>query len=162
MRRCSPERWATLLHYHMHTAHAENQQKKKKKKQAESEPTPKQGVRGRNYTTSIAIAASTASSPELIACTASLLCRAAVAGEIDEVVVYDDGIGSHGLELAVALQYLETPPYLRKALCPLSSKAMASLQPFCSLVQPPHHPSQTQWRPYRCGPRLSRSVIPIP
>ena len=145
-----------------HTTYAGNSKKSKKKRQAESEAFPStnpkaETIRGRNYTTSIAVAASTASDPELIACTAGALCRAAVAGEIDEVVIYDDGHGASGLELAVALQYLETPPYLRKALCPMSPKALASLKPFCGLLRPPHHLGQADWRPYREGVVLKSS-----
>ena len=137
--------------------------KKKKRKSVSMDDVPAPPVRrGRNYTCSMAVAGSTVSGgPDLVACIAGQIARAAVAGEIDEVVVYEDSKGGSsgggGIALARALQFLETPPYLRAALCPTDASSLARLQPFADCLQAPHHVNQTDWLPYREGVVLKSS-----
>lgn len=93
---------------------------------------------------------------------------AAMAGCMDEVVIYDDSgsnpsaSGAPGSDavpasvspacafLAQGLQYLETPPYLRKALCPVPPSVAAALDA-TGAMHAPHHPGQTDWHPFREG-----------
>jgi predicted SPOUT superfamily RNA methylase MTH1 len=138
--------------------------KKRKKEKAAKEvagdgPTTS---RGRNYTLALAVASSVVGQVRNIsyaAAVAAQIARAAVAGMVDEVVVYDDDRGaSEGTSsfLSLALQYLETPPYLRNALCPLEGTWQTALQKL-GAIGAPHHLGQTEWMPYREGVVLKSS-----
>jgi len=109
-------------------------------------------------TLSIAVPASiitNALKPELKVMLAGQIARAATVFRVDEVVVYDDrqlpsGKASDGATfLARVLQYLETPPYLRKALIPMHSDLrLAGMLP---ALDAPHQPRSTEWLRYREG-----------
>ena len=89
----------------------------------------KEGAGGHTYTLSIAVPGSiieAAQSRELQTYLAGQIARAAAVFQADEVIVYEDEMNPSrdkrtwdpNLFLAHILQYLETPPYLRKALIP--------------------------------------------
>ncbi|ORE11831.1 DUF171-domain-containing protein [Rhizopus microsporus var. microsporus] len=80
---------------------------------------------------------------------------------VDEVVIYQDKVVhpsakvNPNLFLARILQYMETPPYLRKALVPISSDLK-----FVGLLPPldaPHHPSREDMTLYREGVTLDKA-----
>ncbi|GAX82118.1 hypothetical protein CEUSTIGMA_g9546.t1 [Chlamydomonas eustigma] len=142
---------------------AEKTKKRKKEKVAKEvdgdRPT---ASRGRNYTLSLAVASSVVGNVRNISNAASVaaqIARAAVAGLVDEIVVYDDERGaseSTSSFLSLALQYLETPPYLRTVLCPLEATWQTALQKL-GAIGAPHHLGQTEWMPYREGVVLKSS-----
>lgn len=84
---------------------------------------------------------------------------------MDEVVVYDDSPSDSRPRavdkdrytgdtdpchfIAHVLGYLETPPFMRKALFPLHDNlARAGLLPSLDM---PHHPHKDEWLPFREG-----------
>lgn len=84
---------------------------------------------------------------------------------VDEIVVYDDsplearpravdhdrytGDTDPCHFIGHVLSYLETPPFMRKALFPLHDNlAKAGLLPSLDM---PHHPHKDEWLPYREG-----------
>ena len=80
--------------------------------------------------------------------------RAAAVFRVEEVFVYSDGEGDLELIYSV-LRYLEVPPYLKKALVPLSPKLM-----YVGVVPPlkaPHHvPPEVFGTKYRDGVVVER------
>ncbi len=131
------------------------------------------GGKGRNWTVSIAIPGSVvdnAQSKELKTLLVGQIARAAAIFEIDEVVVYDDGMGKKrnskerdgssnnnsfksswdpNVFMARVLQYMETPQYLRKKLLPMHPDLR-----FAGLLAPldsPHHVRSDETIPYREG-----------
>ncbi|CAO3689661.1 unnamed protein product [Rhizopus stolonifer] len=77
---------------------------------------------------------------------------------VDEVVIYEDKVPqskiNSSLFLARIFQYMETPPYLRKALVPISPDLR-----FAGLLSPldvPHHPGKDEMTLYREGVTLDK------
>eukprot|EP00955_Chlamydomonas_euryale_P072035 361271-Chlamydomonas_euryale.AAC.8 len=147
---------------------------------------------GRNYTVSIAVPGSCVAmvsrgggggsggaGPAALAAAAAIagqIARAAVAGRVDEVVVYDDEadasasapsalpqpgqpvtVSPAAAFLAQALQLLETPPCLRSALCPLLPDTVRSGVGALAPLAAPHHLGQHEWAPFREGVVLKSS-----
>ncbi len=129
--------------------------------------------KGRNWTVSIAIPGSVvdnAQSKELKTLLVSQIARAVAIFEVDEVVVYDDGMGKRqnskdrdgssnnnsfkaswdpNVFMARILQYMETPQYLRKKLLPMHPDLR-----FAGLLAPldsPHHVRSDETVPFREG-----------
>ncbi|GMF51850.1 unnamed protein product [Phytophthora fragariaefolia] len=121
---------------------------------------------GRAYTLSMAVPGSildNAQTKELRTYLAGQVARAAVIFQVDEVVVFDDQLGSssgsagapkkraHDCHVFMAriLQYLETPQYLRRALFPMHQDLSCA-----GLLNPldcPHHLRAHEWSAYREG-----------
>lgn len=93
------------------------------------------------------------------------IARALAVFSVDEIVIYDDspkesrpravdhdrytGDTDPCHFIAHVLSYLETPPFMRKALFPLHDNlAKAGLLPSLDM---PHHPHKDEWLPYREG-----------
>ena len=89
---------------------------------------------------------------------------------VDEVVIYDDSPlderprkvdpASYTADtdpahfLTHVLSYLETPPFMRKALFPLHQNLrLAGKLPSLDM---PHHPHPREWIPYREGVTITR------
>ncbi len=129
------------------------------------------GGKGRNWTVSIAIPGSVvdnAQSKELKTLLVGQIARAAAIFKVDEVVVYNDGMGKKpnpmerdgnapslksswdpNIFMARVLQYMETPQYLRKKLLPMHPDLR-----FAGLLAPldsPHHVRSSDTVPYREG-----------
>ncbi|CAN8100546.1 unnamed protein product [Discula destructiva] len=127
-----------------------------------------QATGGRNFTVSIAVPGSIITdfktadqritSPGRIARALGVFC-------VDEIVIYDDSplesrprAVDHDRYtgdidpchfIVHVLSYLETPPFMRKALFPLHDNlAKAGLLPSLDM---PHHPHKDEWLPYREG-----------
>ncbi|GAB4822595.1 hypothetical protein N2152v2_009641 [Parachlorella kessleri] len=114
---------------------------------------------GRNYTVSIAVAAScieNAQNLQLATLLAGQIARAAAIFNVDEVVVLDDSeeklenqVSTAAALFARVLQFMETPQYLKKALIPMHPDLK-----FAGVLPPldaPHHLRSTEWGPYREG-----------
>ena len=87
---------------------------------------------------------------------AAQLARAAVAAQVDEIVIYIDEPGKKqsAEKLAEALQWIETPPALRTNLhCEPSDANLLSALKSLPPLKAPHHLSQNedQWAEYREG-----------
>ncbi|KAI8991872.1 putative RNA methyltransferase [Mycotypha africana] len=93
---------------------------------------------------------------------AGQLARVLVLFSIDEVIIYEDNkkrqfsgnIINPNLFLARLFQYMETPPYLRKQLVPISPDLK-----FAGLLPPlevPHHPTKEEITVYREGVTLDK------
>lgn len=93
------------------------------------------------------------------------IARALAVFSVDEIVIYDDSPPESRPRavdqdrytgdidpchfIAHVLSYLETPPFMRKALFPLHDNlAKAGLLPSLDM---PHHPHKDEWLPYREG-----------
>ncbi|RLN98137.1 hypothetical protein BBJ28_00002462 [Nothophytophthora sp. Chile5] len=147
---------------------AEEKQARETAKREEQEATlaSERASKGRAYTLSMAIPGSildNAQTKELKTYLAGQVARAAVIFQVDEIVVFDDQLGSVGLGtgapqkraqdchvfMARILQYLETPQYLRRALFPMHSDLSCA-----GLLNPldcPHHLRAHEWSVYREG-----------
>mmetsp|Transcript_11952 Transcript_11952/g.21437 ORF Transcript_11952/g.21437 Transcript_11952/m.21437 type:complete len:376 (-) Transcript_11952:110-1237(-) len=141
---------------------AEKKARKKDKKanQSDEKPSNEPLPNSNKYCISYAIASSTidhCTSLEQATNIAYSLARAAVIFSVDEIVVFDDTPVKAGADtvsasaafLAKALQYLETPPYLRKQLFTRCDELDA-----CDAFPPVaahHHLSNSEWLPYREG-----------
>ncbi|PKS09515.1 hypothetical protein jhhlp_004132 [Lomentospora prolificans] len=133
--------------------------------------TPIEG--GRSWTLSVAVAASvlkdTFTADQQISIPGRIG-RALAVFNVDEVVVYDDtpaeerprrvDPASYTADtdpchfLSHVLSYLETPPFMRKALFPLHQNLrLAGKLPSLDM---PHHPHPKEWIPYREGVTISR------
>ncbi len=159
-----------------------NSSKKRKRRTGKDECTAypsevqerRDGVsrKGRNWTVSIAIPGSVvdnAQSKELKTLLVGQIARAAAIFKVDEIVVYDDGMGKRrnpkerngsssssvksswdpNVFMARVLQYMETPQYLRKKLLPMHPDLR-----FAGLLAPldsPHHVRSDEALPYREG-----------
>ncbi|KAG1462063.1 hypothetical protein G6F46_003119 [Rhizopus delemar] len=118
----------------------------------------------RKHTVTIAIPSSVISNAptlELKTILAGQIARALVLFCVDEVVIYEDKVPhptskvNPNLFLARLLQYMETPPYLRKALVPISSDLkFAGLLPSLDV---PHHPARDDMTLYREGVTLNKA-----
>lgn len=119
---------------------------------------------GRAYTLSLAIPGSVidgVSSLEHAAFIAGSIARVAVAFCVDEIIVFDDSASPPSCNtltagtafLARALQWIETPPYLRQALSMPVHHSEEDLRALRSLpaLSAPHHLQKTDWRPFREG-----------
>uniref|UniRef100_M4BVW2 Methyltransferase n=1 Tax=Hyaloperonospora arabidopsidis (strain Emoy2) TaxID=559515 RepID=M4BVW2_HYAAE len=140
----------------------EAEQKQQQKEQSDTE----RAVKGRAFTLSLAIPGSildNAQTKELKTYVAGQVARAAVIFQVDEIVVFDDQLGTKGrttgvpvprshdchVFMARILQYLETPQYLRRALFPMHSDLSCA-----GLLNPldcPHHLRAQEWSVYREG-----------
>ncbi|SPN99997.1 uncharacterized protein DNG_02849 [Cephalotrichum gorgonifer] len=128
---------------------------------------------GRKWTLSVAIAASvlkdTLSADQQISIPGRIG-RALAIFNVDEVIVYDDSPVEERSQrvdpasytadtdpchfLTHILSYLETPPFMRKALFPLHQNLrLAGKLPSLDM---PHHPHPREWIPYREGVTISR------
>lgn len=93
------------------------------------------------------------------------LARALAVFAVDEVIIFDDSpadgrnpsVDTDGYTgdtdpchfIIHILSYLETPPFMRKALFPLHPNLrMQGLLPSLDM---PHHPHKDEWLPYREG-----------
>jgi hypothetical protein len=138
---------------------AAKQQEKKEKLASE------RAAKGRAYTLSMAIPGSildNAQTKELKTYLAGQVARAAVIFQVDEIVVFDDQLGTNAgtgapkqraqdchVFMARILQYLETPQYLRRALFPMHQDLSCA-----GLLNPldcPHHLRAQEWSVYREG-----------
>ncbi|KAG1357503.1 hypothetical protein G6F62_001549 [Rhizopus arrhizus] len=118
----------------------------------------------RKHTVTVAIPSSVISNAptlELKTILAGQIARALVLFCVDEVVIYEDKVPhptskvNPNLFLARLLQYMETPPYLRKALVPISSDLkFAGLLPSLDV---PHHPARDDMTLYREGVTLDKA-----
>ncbi|KAG1143643.1 hypothetical protein G6F37_006017 [Rhizopus arrhizus] len=118
----------------------------------------------RKHTVTVAIPSSVISNAptlELKTILAGQIARALVLFCVDEVVIYEDKVPhptskvNPNLFLARLLQYMETPPYLRKALVPISSDLkFAGLLPSLDV---PHHPTRDDMTLYREGVTLDKA-----
>ncbi|KAG6596144.1 uncharacterized protein IUM83_18646 [Phytophthora cinnamomi] len=137
-----------------------------KQQQQQQRLASERAAKGRAYTLSMAIPGSildNAQTKELRTYLAGQVARAAVIFQVDEVVVFDDQLGSaagaagapkkraHDCHVFMAriLQYLETPQYLRRALFPMHSDLSCA-----GLLNPldcPHHLRAQEWSVYREG-----------
>ncbi|MEW5313926.1 MAG: hypothetical protein WDW38_005457 [Sanguina aurantia] len=118
---------------------------------------------GRLYTLSLACPGSIIDgvSLEAAAFIAGSIARVAVAFCVDEIIVYDDTASPPSCNtlsaatafLARALQWIETPPYLRQALSTPVHHSEEDLRVLRSLpaLSAPHHLQKTDWRPFREG-----------
>ncbi|KAL2107068.1 hypothetical protein VUR80DRAFT_5724 [Thermomyces stellatus] len=133
--------------------------------------TPHEG--GRQWTVAVAVAASVLKdthSPDQQNAIAGRLGRAMAVFNIDEVVIYDDSPADERPRkvdpasytadtdpahfLTHVLSYLETPPFMRKALFPLHQNLrLAGKLPSLDM---PHHPHPREWIPYREGVTIAR------
>ncbi|KAI3429714.1 hypothetical protein D9Q98_005799 [Chlorella vulgaris] len=140
-------------------AAANGSAKKQKHMHAAAEVPDAPANSGRNYTVSIAVAAScieNAQNLELATLLAGQVARAAAIFNVDEVVVLDDApdrqpghVSSAAALFARVLQFMETPQYLKKALIPMHPdlKYAGVLPP----LDAPHHLRSTEWGLYREG-----------
>lgn len=110
------------------------------------------------------------------------IARALAVFSVDEVVIYDDsspdsrppavdrdrytGDTDPCHYISHVLNYLETPPFMRKALFPLHPNLrLAGLLPGLDM---PHHPHKDEWLPYREGfttkgrPSGGKGYVPSP
>ncbi|ORX87540.1 DUF171-domain-containing protein [Basidiobolus meristosporus CBS 931.73] len=147
-----------------------NGQKAKKAEEVlpEVEEFPPKDAKGRKYTVSVAVPGSVVESgqtAELKTYLVSQLGRAFALFNIDEVIVYNDshkkvqdtteGVfeGANkddpNVFLARVLQYLETPPYLRKALFPVHRDL--KFAGLLASLDSPHHVRMDEESPYREG-----------
>lgn len=136
-----------------------------KKSQQKARFDQERSVKGRAYTLSMALPGSildNAQTKELKTYLAGQIARAAVIFQVDEIVVFDDQLGSRTTTgvptkraqdchvfMARILQYLETPQYLRRALFPMHSDLSCA-----GLLNPldcPHHLRAHEWSGYREG-----------
>ncbi|KAL1901785.1 hypothetical protein Cpir12675_000294 [Ceratocystis pirilliformis] len=128
---------------------------------------------GRSWTVSVALPGSViedAHTTDQQVALPGRLGRALALHNIDEVILYDDTQASKRPAhidpksytadtdpchfLSHVLSYLETPPFMRKALFPLHQNLrLASKLPSLDV---PHHPHPAEWIPYREGVTLSR------
>ena len=109
-------------------------------------------------------------SPDQQMAIAGRIGRAMAVFNVDEVVIYDDTPESERPRrvdpasytadtdpchfLNHVLSYLETPPFMRKALFPLHQNLrLAGKLPSLDM---PHHPHPKEWIPYREGVTISR------
>lgn len=93
------------------------------------------------------------------------IARALAVFAVDEVVIYDDSPAESRPRavdverytgdtdpchfISHILSYLETPPFMRKALFPLHDNlGKAGMLPSLDM---PHHPHKDEWLPYREG-----------
>ncbi|KAF4028887.1 putative RNA methyltransferase [Phytophthora infestans] len=135
------------------------------KKQQQDQLDNERAAKGRAYTLSMAIPGSildNAQTKELKTYLAGQVARAAVIFQVDEIVVFDDQLGTnvstgapkkrtHDCHVFMAriLQYLETPQYLRRALFPMHTDLSCA-----GLLNPldcPHHLRAQEWSVYREG-----------
>ena len=93
------------------------------------------------------------------------IARAAAIFSIDEIVIFDDsppdsrlpsidpdaytGDTDPGHFMEHLLNYLETPPFMRKVLFPLHPNLKS--QGLLPNMDMPHHPHKDEWMPYREG-----------
>ncbi|KAI9255504.1 putative RNA methyltransferase-domain-containing protein [Sporodiniella umbellata] len=118
--------------------------------------------KARKYTVTMAIPSSVIDSAptlELKTLLAGQIARALALFCVDEVVIYEDKVPQSkvnaSLFLARLFQYMETPPYLRKALVPISPDLK-----FAGLLAPldvPHHPTKDEMTLYREGVTLDKA-----
>ncbi|CAK7201619.1 hypothetical protein SEUCBS139899_004327 [Sporothrix eucalyptigena] len=123
---------------------------------------------GRNYTVSVAIPTSIlsdCSTSEQRINAPSHIARALAIFSIDEIVIFDDspadsrppavdhdaytGDTDPGHYLFHLLSYMETPPFMRKALFPLHPNLR--LQGLLPTLEMPHHPHRDEHLPYMEG-----------
>lgn len=130
---------------------------------------------GRKYTVAIALPGSileNAQTPELRTYLAGQIARAAVVFNIDEIIIFDDSGSTDktadgknvlsstkrncNVQMALILQYLECPQYLRKAFFPQHHDLK-----FVGLLNPldtPHHMKEDDNVPFREGIVLNKPV----
>ncbi|CDH60171.1 ci114 protein [Lichtheimia corymbifera JMRC:FSU:9682] len=135
----------------------------KLQKTQQAKPVSKRQLKPRKYTVSLAIPASildTAPTLEMKTLLAGQIGRLLAIHKVDEIIIYSDKPQSPGskinpnLFLARVFQYMETPPYLRKALVPVSSDLkFAGLLPH---LEASHHPSRDEGLYYREGVTLDK------
>ena len=125
--------------------------------------------RNKNWTISIAIPASIIDNAQSFELKTYLVCqiaRAAAIYKVDEIVIISSR-GKYSSSLAKSnpteffvrnLEYLESPPYLRKALFPVCPELKYS-----GLMNPldvPHHVKSEQWSQFREGVVVTRPIKP--
>jgi methyltransferase len=130
-------------------------------------------LKGRAATLTIAVPGSiveNAQTKELKSYLAGQIARAAAIYEVDEIVIFDDQLGSTKGDgggqkkrandphvfMRRILQYLETPQYLRRALFPMHSDLSCA-----GLLNPldcPHHLRSDEWSVYREGVVVDRPL----